>query len=426
MRSLVVILYSLILGSLFFASATIEWLGSEYYEQEVSKNYLHYGHILTKLIEKELSQDQATNRQVHDQWLKTLDGELNALTIVAHPGDFPEDHYGIVEHINISEQTDTIVVIIPFTQKNLADKALKLSFNSAYSDSYMNYYYLSTIAVYAVLALVIATISWSTYRYMKKISQVSYAVARGDFSKRMPNYRLSALNTLANNINTMSTTIEEKTSENLILTGAIHHELRIPITRLRLALDIALNGGSEAEIRQLLLGMDSDLEELSQLTEEILAISRLRLRSIALASEPLNMKLFIDEMVRTINNPMIKIEHLAEMTLTTNKVLFERALLNILDNAIKYAQQQVIITTIKTTTSYQLKISDDGPGIPEDERQQVLKPFYRTDKSRNRHTGGFGLGLAIADMVIKDTGGTLEITDSKFAGAEIVVTWDLS
>jgi signal transduction histidine kinase len=64
--------------------------------------------------------------------------------------------------------------------------------------------------------------------------------------------------------------------------------------------------------------------------------------------------------------------------------------------------------------------------IPEDERDLILKPFYRIDKSRNRNTGGFGLGLAIADMVIKDTHGVIEIADSELGGVRVTLRWIVS
>ncbi|NQZ09128.1 MAG: hypothetical protein HRT35_18375 [Algicola sp.] len=258
---------------------------------------------------------------------------------------------------------------------------------------------------------------------MNKISRVTESVANGKFDQKMPNSRVPALQKLAGDINTMAATIEEKTADNIILTGAIHHELRIPITRIRLALDMAVHGNTDEMTAELLTGMDGDLEELSSLMEELLTISRLRLKGVELAKEPLAMQSIIEKVTKDINSPLVTIDNTADFTLQANQTLMERALYNIISNATKYADNAVMISSCIESGQFVLNVGDDGMGIPEDERDLILKPFYRTDKSRNRNTGGFGLGLAIADMVIKDTQGVIEIGDSELGGALITLRW---
>jgi signal transduction histidine kinase len=110
-----------------------------------------------------------------------------------------------------------------------------------------------------------------------------------------------------------------------------------------------------------------------------------------------------------------------------NKVLLTRAIENILINAIKYSpnSKQIKLTSKKINNKILITLSDQGPGIPEHDLELILKPFYRSDQSRNKQTGGYGLGLAITQKIIQQHHGNLIINNLKPNGLEVTITLDL-
>ena len=425
MRTFAAILYLLTIGLIVLASYFVEYLGEDLYAEEISSDYIRYSSVITPLIEKDLLANPGQAESILKQWAASMDEDEGAITLIAHHKTSGSDSHSYLSNFSTTEQTDDIHIISPLTKPGFENQALFYRFASSYSDTYIAYYYSANAAVYLFMAIVISILSWLIFRYINRISKVTHSVAAGRFDLKMPSSRIPSLQQLASDINGMATSIEEKTAENLILTGAIHHELRIPITRIRLALDMAIHGNNDEITTELLTDMDTDLEELSSLMETLLTISRLRLKGVELEKEPVAIQALLIKIAADLKSPLINLAQNCDFTLSANYTLLERALYNIISNAVKYADKSVAITCKQQNEEFVLTVADDGPGIPEQERGLILKPFYRTDKSRTRNTGGFGLGLAIADMVIKDTQGTILIGDSEFGGAQISLVWSL-
>jgi two-component system OmpR family sensor kinase len=101
--------------------------------------------------------------------------------------------------------------------------------------------------------------------------------------------------------------------------------------------------------------------------------------------------------------------------------LLARAVGNLLRNAQKYAAQTVALSASRKGGALEILVDDDGPGIPEEERERIFDPFYRLDRSRDRATGGFGLGLSIARKAVHLHGGTLRVERSPLGGARFVI-----
>lgn len=422
MRSLVISLYILVLGCMLLISFVVEQWGNEYYKQDISNQYLDYAHMLTPIIEKDIIAKPEQLAQTLAYWSKIIEEDDDAITLITL--DKTQHVDGVfVETLAIDDQADYLHIISPLEGQTLQGKALSFTFYDSYSDSFIIQYYLGRLIIYAVMTLILTLIAWLVYRYINQISQVAKSVSQGDFSHKMPTSRIHALQNLASDINNMASSLEEKNNENLILTGAIHHELRIPITRIRLALDMLIQSKQETSSLELLTDMDDDLEELSSLMEALLTISRLRLTGVEIDKENLSLSHVLSQLLKPLDQSKIELTCQDDFQLFANKTLLDRALLNIINNAIKYSNKIVRITAKRDAGGYQICVEDDGMGIPETERDLILKPFYRTDKSRNRNTGGFGLGLAIADLVIKDCQGQINITQSPLGGASISISW---
>lgn len=100
-----------------------------------------------------------------------------------------------------------------------------------------------------------------------------------------------------------------------------------------------------------------------------------------------------------------------------------RALGNLLQNARCHAHEQIVVSFTREGTDYLLSVEDDGPGIPESDRACIFEPFTRLDASRDRDTGGYGLGLAIVSRVAQWHDGSVCVTDSSLGGARFVLRW---
>jgi signal transduction histidine kinase len=102
--------------------------------------------------------------------------------------------------------------------------------------------------------------------------------------------------------------------------------------------------------------------------------------------------------------------------------MIDRAIGNILRNAAKYANRHISLAVhVGENSSIEISVDDDGPGIPEDQRDHIFEPFYRLDRSRDRTTGGFGLGLAIALKAVRLHGGSIHVGHSQLGGAQFII-----
>ena len=135
-------------------------------------------------------------------------------------------------------------------------------------------------------------------------------------------------------------------------------------------------------------------------------------------NEQFNLSELIDTTVKRYNNENISTNLSPEIYINGRKNLIKRCINNLIDNAIKYGDK-VNIELTKSTKNFFIKIEDDGPGIPENEYDNVFKPFYKIDKGRGETKSSVGLGLSIASDIIRSHGGNIKLDKSKLGGLEV-------
>lgn len=247
-------------------------------------------------------------------------------------------------------------------------------------------------------------------------------MAEGDYRPPAAVPTLDAFHTLHQDLGRMSAALEQKTRDNQLLTAAIHHELRTPLTRLRLALDMAQFSRQPDQVPPLLDEMDAALGDLSQLMDDILTLSRLRLAQQAAPRSLIQLDALVQHCATRLDDARLTLV-LTPCQLEANPPLLERAISNLLENACKYGSQQVQVSLRRTAADIELDIEDDGPGIPADQRQLVRQPFYRLDQHRHRSVGGVGLGLAITDLALRESGANWTIDSSALGGTAMRLRW---
>lgn len=212
---------------------------------------------------------------------------------------------------------------------------------------------------------------------------------------------------------TMRNRIRRQVSQRTDMLAAISHDLRTPLTRLKLQLAML---GHSHDIE----AMTSDVQEMEKMIEEYLDFAR---GEGTEQSRKTDLKTLLEELVESFrrSDTNVSLTTGDPCTLTARPRALRRALANLIDNATRYGSRAEL--TLQLTDRFaMIHIDDDGPGIDPDKREEVLQAFTRLDSSRNLNRGGVGLGLAIARDIITGHGGTLQLGDSTLGGLRVTVT----
>ena len=192
--------------------------------------------------------------------------------------------------------------------------------------------------------------------------------------------------------------------------SGISHDLRTPLTRLKLQLSFIKND-------ELSKKMSLDIDEMEKMLNEYLQFTS---SSYLEKNEIFDISELIESTINKYNNNNISKELISRVYMNGRKNLIQRSLNNIIDNSIKYANK-IKLGLSKKNNNIIITIDDDGIGIPENEYQNVFKPFYKLDKSRGDSRSSVGLGLSISSDIIKSHGGNILLEKSPFNGLRVKV-----
>jgi two-component system osmolarity sensor histidine kinase EnvZ len=232
----------------------------------------------------------------------------------------------------------------------------------------------------------------------------------GDFPVTGP----SEIRRAARAFNLMRQRILRYLSQRTEMLAAVSHDLRTPLTRMRLELELM-----SADDDPILAGLKSDVVEMEALVESYLAFARGEGKE---AVEATDLTPVLDAMRQRAERGGAKVDIAVEgpIALPLRPLAFRRCLANLVDNACRYADW-IGISATRTRDHVEITIEDNGPGIPTEYRDQVFQPFFRLDTSRSRETGGVGLGLTFARDVVLGHGGELLLDTSSKGGLKALV-----
>ena len=192
--------------------------------------------------------------------------------------------------------------------------------------------------------------------------------------------------------------------------SGISHDLRTPLTRLKLQLALMKD-------EQLSQKMSLDIDEMEKMLNEYLQFTS---SNYLEKDETFNISELIEGIVDKYDNKNISKQLVPRVYMSGRKNLIKRSLNNLIDNALKYAKK-INLQLSKKNNSILIIVDDDGPGIPKKEREDVFKPFYKIDKSRGDSKSSVGLGLSIASDAIKSHGGNILLEDSPLNGLRVKI-----
>lgn len=214
----------------------------------------------------------------------------------------------------------------------------------------------------------------------------------------------------ASAFNVMRERIQRQISQRTEMLAGVSHDLRTPLTRIKLQLAMLKDGPDVANLR-------ADVADMETMLEGYLAFAR---GEGGEASTRVDLAPLLREATEQARREGIVIDlHIeGEMILPLRRDAFRRALANLISNGVRHATH-IAVRAGRRKDDVVITIDDDGPGIPADKREAVFRPFYRLDTSRNRETGGVGLGLSICRDILRGHGGEIALDDSPLGGLRV-------
>jgi two-component system sensor histidine kinase CpxA len=241
---------------------------------------------------------------------------------------------------------------------------------------------------------------------------------------------------LVKDFDRMADRLEQLIDAQQRLISDVSHELRSPLTRLKLALELAQND-SNPDIAPTLKRIEREAERLNSLVGMLLTVSKLESTDAPPGTSSINVQSLLAEIMADVDiearsrECTVTLDAPQECWLDANPDLLRSAFENVMRNAIRYTQPGTAVQVKATcrfedSASVQVVVRDHGPGVPEAELPNVFKPFYRVDTSRERRTGGVGLGLAIAERAIKLHSGRIHAENAAGGGFAIIIELPLA
>jgi signal transduction histidine kinase len=218
--------------------------------------------------------------------------------------------------------------------------------------------------------------------------------------------------------NTMQARLQRYISDRTRVLAAMSHDLKTPITRLRLRSELLDDGPLRDKF-------GGDLQEMESMVSATLDFMRGLENGEPL--RPVDIMAILESLQADMREmgESVTIAGMVKQPYPAKPQAFKRCLSNLVDNAIKYGKSAAI-TVNDHVDRVEIRIRDEGPGIPQSELDKVLEPFYRVETSRNRQTGGTGLGLTIARSIVENHGGRLTLRNHAQGGLELELIWPRS
>jgi two-component system sensor histidine kinase CpxA len=273
-------------------------------------------------------------------------------------------------------------------------------------------------------------------RPVKQLREATRAMAAGDFAQRVApglGGRRDEIADLALDFDHMAARIEQLMTSQMQLLGDISHELRSPLARLVVALELAQQkqgGESNAEFDR--IGLEA--ERMNELIGQLLALSRMESGAGKLVSETVDVKALLERLVDNCNFELAADARRAAISASTpadiegDPALLTSAFENVIRNAARYTAPGTTVDVAARVLDERLevRVRDHGPGITEAMLERVFDPFVRVGDARDRGSGGYGLGLAIAKRAIRLHGGDITAANHPDGGLEITIRLPLA
>lgn len=281
------------------------------------------------------------------------------------------------------------------------------------------------IVTMLVSAPLLLWLAWSLAKPARKLKNAADEVAQGNL-RQHPELEAGPqeFQAAGASFNQMVTALERMMTAQQRLLSDISHELRTPLTRLQLGTALLRRrSGESKELERI----ETEAQRLDGMINDLLVMSRNQQQN-ALVSETLKANQIWSDM---LDNAAFEAEQMGKSLEITyppgpwlmygNPHALESALENIVRNALRYSHTKIAVNFSVDNQGITVTVDDDGPGVSPEDREQIFRPFYRTDEARDRESGGTGLGLAIVETAVQQHRGWVKAEDSPLGGLRLVL-----
>jgi two-component system sensor histidine kinase CpxA len=297
---------------------------------------------------------------------------------------------------------------------------------------------LRLVAAAVISALISYFLARSLVTPLEELRKASRKIAAGDLatrvSKTMPR-RQDEIGQLAIDFDIMTSRLQAMQQANQRLMQDVSHELRSPLARLNVALEIARKKGV-GEIASEIDRIELESQRLETLVNDVLGLLRESSETMPRFDEGLDLSALLTDLVEVVNyevpegKPGVTWQATVPCDFHGDRELLWRALENLLRNALRYTDPDrgVLLDLVvsKRKSSVRLEVRDFGSGVPEGELEKIFEPFYRVQESRDRDSGGHGLGLSIAANAVHMHGGSIQASNAQDGGLIVSISLPLT
>ena len=278
------------------------------------------------------------------------------------------------------------------------------------------------ILLLLVMTLVVLTAHAVLNRLLRPLRGLSEGVARlsaGELDVVLPNPTRDEFGRLTAAFNQMVGRVREMIAARDHLLLDVSHELRSPLTRMKVALELI----DDIDMKARMIG---DVAEMEIMIGELLELERLR-NGHGIRTIRQNVVQIVDEVAQNFEDrpPSVRVSSTAsEIPAEIDADMIRTVIRNLLENAIKFSlpdSRAVEVSAAQNGEYVVIRVTDDGPGIPESDIPSVFEPFFRVDRSRSKKTGGYGLGLSISKRIVEAHGGTIAVENNANRGTSFLV-----
>jgi signal transduction histidine kinase len=268
-------------------------------------------------------------------------------------------------------------------------------------------------ALTLALALVLYLMTRTITRPLSELARAADAIGKGAKVPALPEEGALEVRNATRAFNTMQDRLHRYLDSRTRVLAAMSHDLRTPLTRLRLRAETLVDDDDRERFT-------ADLDEMTSMVNGALGLFK------GLNDSEVAASLSVDDLLAALQKEFAELGGSVEISGRTRGPIevkpgaLKRCLSNLLHNAIKYGERATVV--VSDGAALKISVRDEGPGIPEELQQLVFEPFYRVESSRNRDSGGTGLGLCIAKDIAEAHGGTIELHNRPEGGLEATLT----
>lgn len=287
------------------------------------------------------------------------------------------------------------------------------------------FHYVLTIALYIGICAIVLLWVFPLTRRLFLLNNAAAKIGEGQLNIRIAPSRFSYIKMLEKSFNNMASQIEKLVADNKILARSLSHDIRTPIACLRFGLEAALESKTLEKKDSYLTRMDSELTNMEEMTSAFLEYASMERQAFQLNKQTTDINALINSAI-TDCEMLARQKHVSVKLVSTTSTIHysldyhwcSRALVNLISNAIGFANKQVLLSLSCHDKALILTIEDDGKGIANDKLDVIFTPFVKLEAERSREQGHFGLGLAICVKVTDWHHGTITASNSnKLSGA---------